>query len=178
MVAIFGCLIIGSRLLVQVVWGERFAGAEQVLPILVLAVLATNLGVASVNALTTQSQRGMWVTTGASLAGLGVGALVWLVTTGPLGTTGVALGYLCGTLVIATVPVVITWRRGGHAWGGVFTRVAVGLTVVGLLVLLQHGANLSPWLDPALALGFLVVWAALCRRDLRLLPFRLPSRRR
>lgn len=178
MVAIFGCLIIGSRLLVQVVWGERFAGAEKVLPILVLAVLATNLGVASVNALTTQSQRGMWVTTGASLAGLAVGVGVWLLTTGPLGTTGVALGYLCGTLVIATVPVVITWRRGGHAWSGVFTRVAIGLAVVGLLVLLQHGANLSPWLDPALALGFLLGWAALCRRDLRLLPFRLPSRRR
>jgi putative peptidoglycan lipid II flippase len=177
MVAIFGSLILCSRLAVQLIWGERFAAAQDLLPILVLAVLATNLGVPSVNALTTRSQRGMWVTTGASLLGMGIGALAWWVVTGPLGTMGVALGYLCGTVFIATIPVVITWRSGGHRWGGLFTRVAAALGVVGLLLWLQRGAGLSPWTDPVAALVFLAVWLAMSRADLQLLPLRRRGRR-
>jgi putative peptidoglycan lipid II flippase len=178
MVGIFGCLILCSRLVVGVVWGPKFRGAEDILPILVLAVLATNLGVSSVNALTTRSQRGMWVTTGASLLGLVVGGLVWLVAAEPLGTIGVAVGYLCGTLVIAAIPVGITWHRGGHAWGGVFGRVLLGLGIVGGLVVLQRSADISPLLDPVFAAAFLAAWWGLCRHDAQLLPVRLPRRRR
>jgi O-antigen/teichoic acid export membrane protein len=78
MVAIFGSIILCSRLLVSVIWGAKFAGAENILPVLVVAVLATNLGVGSVNALTTRSQRGMVITTGASLLGMAIGATIWL----------------------------------------------------------------------------------------------------
>jgi hypothetical protein len=87
------------------------------------------------------------------------------------------LGYLCGTVFIATIPVVITWRSGGHRWGGLFSRVAAGLAVVGLLVWLQRGAGLSPWTDPLAALVFLGAWLAMSRTDLGLLPLRRPGRR-
>ena len=176
MVAIFGSIILGSRLLVQVIWGSRFAGAADLLPLLVLAVLATNLGVPSVNALTTRNQRGMWVTTGASLLGLAVGALLWLVLTGPLGTTGVALGYLCGTIVIAAIPIVVTWRHGQHRWTGVFGRVLLALAVIGGLFWAQRAADLPAWTDPLVVLVFLALWLLIDRRDLRLIP--IPGRRR
>lgn len=177
MVAIFGSIILASRLMIQVIWGAKFVGAENLLPVLILAVLATNLGVASVNAITTRSQRGMWITTGASLLGLVVGVLVWLAVTGDLGIQGVALGYLCGTIVIAAIPVVIVWRTSGHHWAGLFVRIGLGLLVIGALVLLQRRAGLSPWLDPALVLVFLVGWLALNRSDVLALPIPRPGRR-
>ena len=174
MVAIFGSLVLGSRLLVTVIWGTDYTLAQEVLPILVAAVLATNLGVPSVNALTTRSQRGMWFTTGASLAGMAVGAAVWWLLTDSLGVVGVAIGYLCGTVVIATVPVALTWRDGGHRWSGLFLRVALAAAVVGALVVLQRSADLSLWTDPVAALLFLAGWLTLNRADLHLVtPARL-----
>lgn len=170
MVAIFGSIILCSRLAVDLVWGSRFQGAQQVLPVLVLAVLATNLAVPSVNALTTRSQRGMWVTTGASLLGLAAGGAVWWLLAGRMGTVGVAVGYLCGTIVIASIPVAVTWWSDRHAWSGVFGRVAAALVLVGGLVWLQRAAQLSPWTDPLAAMVFLAAWSFLVRADLRLLP--------
>ncbi|MFQ6172015.1 lipopolysaccharide biosynthesis protein [Oryzobacter sp. R7] len=175
MVAIFGSIAIASRLLVDVVWGEQFEGAVAVLPVLAVAILATNLGVASVNALTTRSARGMWVTTGASLAGLVVGTAAWALLAPSLGILGVALGYLCGTVVIAAVPVAVTWRQDGHAWGPVFARVLAGLVLVAAVIAVEYATGVSPWVDPLFVLGFLGAWWLVCRRDaadvLALLPW-------
>lgn len=177
MVAIFGSVIVSSRLLVSLIWGERFAGAENILPVLVVAVLATNLGVGSVNALMTRSQRGMWVTTGASILGMALGATMWLLAAPQMGMSGVALGYLCGTVVIAAIPIAVVWRIGGHSWAVVFGKVALGLAVVGALALTQRLADLPILLDPVLVVAFLAVWWALNRADVARLPLpRLPLR--
>ena len=141
---------------------------------LVLAVLATNLGVGSVNALTTRSQRGMVITTGASLLGMAVGAVIWLVVAPRMGIAGVALGYVCGTVVIAAIPIAVVWRTGGHKWAGVFARVVVGLAMIGAILLLQHTTGMTRWVDPALAVVFLAVWLTLNRSDIAKLP--LPAR--
>ncbi|MGW5051004.1 lipopolysaccharide biosynthesis protein [Actinokineospora sp. NPDC004072] len=164
MVAIFGAIIIGSRLLVEVVWRPEYAPARDILPVLVLAVLATNLAVGSVNSLTTRSQRGMRVTMLASVVGMVVGALVWLVIASRMGIMGVAVGYLCGTTVVGAIPVITAWRVGGHRWGAVFGKVAVALVVLGALAVLQRVADLPVLLDPVLAVGFLAGWWALNRR--------------
>ncbi|GGS21121.1 lipopolysaccharide biosynthesis protein [Actinokineospora fastidiosa] len=177
MVAIFGSIIVGSRLLVELIWGPRFAGVEDILPVLVVAILATNLGVASVNALITRSRRGMLVTTGSSLLGMAVGVAVWLVVAPRMGIAGVALGYLCGTLVIAAIPVVVAWRAGGHRWGGVFLRVAAGLAAIGALLAVQRVADLPTILDPVLVLVFLAGWWAMNRGDIARLPIPRPWRR-
>jgi putative peptidoglycan lipid II flippase len=170
MVGIFGSLILCSRFLVALVWGEQYAEAATVLPVLVLAVLATNLAVASVNALTTTSRKGMRVTTTASLLGLAVGVVVWLVLGDRLGILGVAIGYLAGTLVIAAIPVTIVWRRDHHRWAGLFLRVLAALLVVGATALGQRAAELPLWLEPVLAVVFLAAWVLVSRRDLPRLP--------
>ena len=177
LVAIFGAIMVCSRLIVGVVWGEKFAGAEKLLPVLAAAVLATNLCVASVNALNSRSQRGMVINTVASFTGLGVGAVLWVLLAPHLGLAGVALGYLCGTVVIATIPVSTVWRRDGHRWGLVYGKVLLGVLLAGGLVVAEHVWRLPLLLDPVFALGFLVVWWALNRTEVARLPIPRPLRR-
>jgi O-antigen/teichoic acid export membrane protein len=176
MVAIFGSIIVCSRLIVAIVWGARFAGAQNILPVLVLAVLTMNLALGSVNALTTRSQRGNLLTTVSSILGMAVGAGIWLLVTPTMGTEGVALGYLCGTVVIAGIPIAVTWHQDSHKWSGLFGKVAIGLIIVGGLVVVQHLTNLPTLLDPVLAIGFLGAWWLINRSDVARLP--IPGLRR
>lgn len=170
MVAIFGSVIVCSRLLVDLIWSDEFAGAEDILPVLVLAVLATNLGVGSVNSLTSRSQRGMLVTTVASLLGMALGVTIWLTVAPRMGLAGVALGYLCGTVVIAAIPIGVVWRKAGHKWGALFGKVALGLAGLGGIVALQRFTDPSILLDPVFALAFLGAWWLLNRADVARLP--------
>jgi O-antigen/teichoic acid export membrane protein len=172
MVGIFGALVLSSRFVVRLVWGPTFDQAARYLPVLALAVLATTLGMVSVNAVTTRSRRGMQLTTAASIGGMVVGVIVWLLAAPALGAFGIALGYLAGTVCIAAVPLVVVWRTDQHHWGPLFGRVALGLVLLGALVAAQHLLGLSLWLDPLVAAVFLLAWTALERRDLHLLPLR------
>jgi putative peptidoglycan lipid II flippase len=176
LVALFGSIIVCSRLIVSVIWGARFAGAEDILPVLVFAVLATNLGVGSVNALTTRSARGMLVTAGSSILGMLVGGTFWLLATSRTGITGVAVGYLCGTVVISAIPIVVTWRRDKHKWGLLFGKVAIGVAILSGIVAVQHLTSLPRLLDPVLTIGFLGLWWLLNRADIARLP--IPGLRR
>jgi putative peptidoglycan lipid II flippase len=176
MVAIFGTIIVCSRLIVAVIWGSKFAGAQDILPVLVLAVLATNLGVASVNALTTRSQRGMMLTVVFAVVGLLIGGALWFVLAPVFGVEGVALGYLCGTLLISGVPVGIVWRQDGHRWGKLFGKVALGLALVGVMAIGQRLAHLPKLLDPAFGVVFLAAWWTLNRAEIAKLP--IPGLRR
>lgn len=176
MVAIFCSIMVCSRLIVSVVWGSAFAGAEKLLPVLVMAVLATNLCVASVNALNTRSRRGMLINTVSSLVGMSVGVVVWLLLAPRLGTFGVAIGYLCGTVCISVVPVTWVWRKDGHRWGLVYAKVALGVALAAGMVVVQHVAALPLVFDPVFMVGFLAVWWLVNRADVAKLP--IPGLRR
>lgn len=177
MVAIFGSLALGSRLVMTVLWGERFAPESLLFPLLALALLASNSSVASVNALAARSRRGMLVTTLASIAGLLTGAVVWWVLIGRLGVLAVAIGYLAGTVVTNVVPLAAEWRVGGHSWTALAVRSVVAVAVVCVGLYAQRALDLSIWLDPAAVAIFLVAWLLVSRRDLSLLPIRIPRRR-
>ncbi|HKN98831.1 MAG TPA: hypothetical protein VJX10_17050 [Pseudonocardiaceae bacterium] len=178
MVAIFGTIIVCSRLIVGVIWGSRFAGAENILPILVVALLATNLGLASVNALTTRSQWGNALTSITSIGGMTVGAVMWFVVTPRLGLTGVALGYVCGTVVMSGIPMAVVWRQDHHRWSLMIGKVLLGLAVAGGMVAVEHIADLPLLLDPAFAAVFLALWWALNPAVVAGLPIPFPRRRR
>jgi hypothetical protein len=103
------------------------------------------------------------------LTGLGVVALLG----GPLGATGVGLGYLLGTAVTALGPIVTIWRMHRMAWAGPLARsmgCVVGALSIGYLLDGAHltGATRST-LDVAAALVAALVTLALLRGDLRLL---------
>lgn len=178
MVAIFGSLALGARLVMTILWGHRFAPESLLFPLLVLALLASNSSVASVNALAARSPRGMLITTIASIAGLLTGVLVWWALIGRLGVLAVAVGYLAGTVVTNVVPLAAEWRVGGHAWAGLAARSGVAVAAVCVGMYLQRTLHLSIWLDPAVVAVFLSGWLLASRRDLASLPIPWPRRRR
>ena len=127
--------------------------------------------VAAVNALSSGSHVRVPVAFGVlgCLTGLGVVALLG----GPLGATGVGLGYLLGTAVTALGPIVTIWRMHRMAWAGPLARsmgCVVGALSIGYLLDGAHltGATRST-LDVAAALVAALVTLALLRGDLRLL---------
>ena len=167
MVPVFVSLALCSRLIVGVIWGHRYADAGRLLPILLFAVLPMTLAMASVNSLSTRSQRGMAATSVASVSGLAVGAAVWGLVAGPWREVGVAVGYLAGTLVIAGIPIGLVWRRDGHRWGGLAAKLLVGLGMAVVLLVGRDTLGLGPWWDPVCAAVFVSVWLLTVRRDLK-----------
>jgi O-antigen/teichoic acid export membrane protein len=165
MVAIFGTLALCGRLVVALVWGDDYLETGRLLPVLLAAVLATTLGVASVNAITTGERRGMLLTTAASLAGLAVGVGAWLLLVPTMGSMGVALGYLVGTTIIAGAPFVATWRRYHHRWAGPLTRLLVAVVVVGAACVVGWHQQWGAVAQVGSALLFLTAWLAAGRRD-------------
>lgn len=169
-VAVFASIGICSRLLIELIWGAAFSDAATVLVVLVAAVLCTNLAVVSVNALTARSQRGMAINVGASVGGMLVGVAVWLVAIPALGERGVALGYLCGAMVIAIVPVVAVWRSGGHRWGALYRKVLIALGLIAVLAWGQRSLDLPLALDPVFAVTAVLLWWSVNRSDAARLP--------
>lgn len=165
MVAIFGSLALGARLVMTVLWGQRFAPESLLFPLLVLALLASNSSVASINALAARSRRGMLLTTTASISGLLTGIVVWWVLIGRMGVLAVAVGYLAGTVVTNVVPLAAEWRIAGHAWTGLAVRSLVAVTAVCVGLYLQRALDVTIWLDPLVVTVFLVGWLLASRRD-------------
>jgi putative peptidoglycan lipid II flippase len=109
----------------------------------------------------------MMVASGASLAGLVVGATVWAVLGRDHGVMGVAIGYLAGTVVVGGAPLVVVWRTDRQPWALLVLRLLLGVGVAGALVVLERTTGLSYWYEPLLVMGFLAFWWLLGRRDVR-----------
>lgn len=165
MTATIGPMALCSPLIVAVIWGRQYGQAATLLPVLLLAVLANTMGVACTNSLTSRSHWGMVTSTVASLVGMAIGALSWAVLAPKWGTFGVAIGYLCGTMVMAAIPIAIVWRRDGHRWAGLALRSTAGLTLLVCLLTAERTFNPSVWLEPVIALAFIAGWLALMGKD-------------
>lgn len=161
MTAIFGSIALCGSLIVSLIWGKQYNHAAVLLPILLLAILANTMGVAATNSLTSRSHRGMVTSTVSSLCGMAFGTLLWALLAPRFGTVGVAIGYLGGTAMIAGIPITIVWRRDKHQWAGLALRTAGGLAVLVGLLMVERTLLISLWIQPAVALVFLVSWLVL-----------------
>ena len=170
MVSLFGGIILCSRLIMTVLWGKEFDPNSLILPLLVFAIMLTNVAVASVNALATRSQRAMMLTSGASMAGLAVGATVWWLVTPVLGVTGVAVGFLLGSAVSASAPLLAEWWVGRHSWLSLAVRGLAGAALLVALFVAERRLDIPLWWEPVVAALFCLVWWCVSYRDLRLLP--------
>lgn len=164
---VFGTLALCSPLIVTAIWGEKYDRAAVVLPVLLLAILANTIGVASTNSLTSKSHRGMITSTVASLVGMIIGVLFWIVLAPQWGILGIAIGYLCGTTAISAIPLIIVWRADEHRWGGLMMRTGIGIMVLTALLFTEHLIDASLWLQPVIALAFAATWLGLMRRNVR-----------
>lgn len=164
-VAVLGAVALAGRLIVQLIWGPRFAEAAHLLPVLLFAVLMSTVAVASVNAITTVGKTGIRITTGASILGLVTGVVVWLVVAGRLGPLGVAVGYAAGAAVTTLTVVTVAWRRDQHSWAGLVVRLVAAIAVVAGGCVLSAQQQWNAAVQTAVAVVFLIGWLALSRRD-------------
>lgn len=161
MVGLFGALILASGLLIQLIWGPAFDPAKTILPILLLAVMMSSIGVACTNSLTSRSQRGMVTSAASSLVGLALGALSWLALARSYGGVGVAIGYLLGSLAIMVIPIALLWRRDGHQWSALAWRTTGALAIVLSLLAAEYTIQASPWWQLLYSAIFAVAWTAI-----------------
>ena len=143
---------------VRVLLGGDFSAASPVLMILIATVLASTIASPCVTALTSGSQRGVWMSALLSAGGLTVGVASWIVLIPAVGANGVAWGFMLGSLVSAVGQTGWAWRTQRQRWA---LPVATTVIAVGLLVLVRSGAaGLSHAAAIAAALVICVVWAA------------------
>lgn len=165
--AIFAAIILLSGPIVRIVYGAKFAGAGEILPILLTASLLVTVNVGSVNALSTTTSSGVRIPALLSVIGfvLGLAAMPLLVP--PLGVVGVAWSYLIGTVVIGFGPVVVVWRQERLRWLGLWTRFAAGAVLVVLLALGADALGWGLWADLLAVVVFTAGWALLMLPELR-----------
>jgi putative peptidoglycan lipid II flippase len=171
MVAVLGSLAICSALVMRVLWGPGFDAESPILPTLLLAIMFTTVAVPCVNALVTRSRQHMRITTGASFAGLCTGALVWWALTPGMTAEGVAAGFLAGSVVSGSTPLLAEWRIGGHRWTWVVLRLPLAVALVLATILALRVLDAPLWAEPLAALGFCAVWWGMCHRDVELVPW-------
>jgi O-antigen/teichoic acid export membrane protein len=177
MVTIFGVIILCSRLVMSVLWGAEYDPGSIVLPVLVFALMMTNVAVASINALATRSRRAMQLNSGASFAALAVGALAWWLLTPSMGIEGVAVGFLLGSAVSASAPIIAEWWVGKHSWRLLALRGVAGAALLVALLVGERRLGLPIATEPLVAIVFCAIWWTASWRDLRLLPLPQPVRR-
>ena len=169
LVALFGVLAICSRLLISIVFGSRFSGAQDLLPVLLFATLALSLTVVCSNSITTRGHRGVVAVAGVNLVGLLLGLAVWALFGGTSGVTAVAAGYLCGTVLILGALVAVVWRRDHQPWWGLAVRLVAGAAVLAVLVRLVAADGVPLWVEPLVAVGYVGLWLLAAGRDRALL---------
>jgi O-antigen/teichoic acid export membrane protein len=162
---VFGVLVVGSRLVVALIWPELSA-AVPVLEILLVATFLLTVSTVSSESIRSYNEHGARVValirTSGFLVGLGVAAA--LIPT--LSVTGIAIGYLAGMVITGCLPPALVWRRDGHRWTGLMLRVLVGAVLAAVLVWLRHRTTGSGWVDVAMVVAFAIGWMLLHRADL------------
>ncbi|MCM0675198.1 lipopolysaccharide biosynthesis protein [Micromonospora phytophila] len=165
MTPVFLLGLLAAPLVLGLFGGSGYAEGAEVLRLMLCAAFFGILQVPSVNALASgppaQARTPVVSAVVGCLVGLGV---IWL-TAGSMGASGVALGYLVGTVVTATIPVVAAGRIHRLAWGPLLFR-CVGLLVVGVLVARLDALRSLSWPAAAAAVGVLVLAGLVLRRDL------------
>lgn len=166
LVATFGSLILLAPLLLDLIYGERFADASLMLAVLLIASLLGALAGPAADALGSRTTEGIRVLAMVRLAGFGVGLTLCLVLGATLGTLGVALGYLGGLVVASVGAIGYAWKRLDQHWGWLAARFLVG-TIVLLGLARSQADGVDAWVSLALTAVFVLFWSALSVGDVR-----------
>lgn len=176
LVCIFGVLVVGARPLVTVVWGAEYSGTAGLLPLLLIPGMLRSLAAPSQGAISTTSSGGVVFSSVASVVGLIVGGIMWVVMPSHWGVAGVAAGYALGTTLIALAIYVKAWRDHHQAWRGMTLRLVVAVVGMSVSSMVLDRAALPMVYDGVAAVAFVAVWLCWVRGDTADV-FRLLSRR-
>ena len=81
------------------------------------------------------------------------GICVWLALLPRIGALGVAIGYLCGTVIIGGIPIAVAWRLDSQEWTGLAVKTAGGLTIMISVFWIERAAGLDYRLERAFCTG-------------------------
>jgi O-antigen/teichoic acid export membrane protein len=164
--ATFGPLMLVSPALIGLFYRRpEFEPAKVLLPILLGAVMLTNLAVAAMNSLLSRDHRHGRRVLVASVVGALVGGLWWIARVPGGGVLEIAIGFLVGSAVVGLMPIADVWRRDGHRWALPAARFTLGSTVVVALCVLEQRGAVGVLGQVGLALVFMLGWLALSYRD-------------
>ena len=167
MVLVFGLLSIMAPPLVDLVYGQQYADAVALLRILLIAVLLSALPVAATNSITTRGSTGVRMSAFMAIASMVAGLAAIGVLAPRYGTTGVAAGFLVGSLVKAALPLGYVWRRDRQRWLSLTIRILVGVCVMAIVALFEPMSMVMRAVSGA---SFTVLWTLVSSRDLRIGP--------
>ncbi|ASW53863.1 lipopolysaccharide biosynthesis protein [Plantactinospora sp. KBS50] len=170
--------MIGAPLVLGVFGGAGYAGGAGVLRLMLCASFFGILQIPSVNALASGPPAQARIPVLSAVVGCLIGLCVVAVVARPLGAAGVGLGYLVGTAVTATIPILVTWRLHRLAWASTLAR-CTGLLTAGALLVQIDALQTWSWTAAAVTAGALAGTLALVGGDLhRLLRFARSSQTR
>lgn len=167
MVLIFGVLVVGSRPLVHLLWGSRYADAAVIIPLLLLPAMMRSIASPSQGAISISSRGGIAYSSVTSVAGALAGATVWVLMPSAWGVIGVAAGYALGTTLIAAVLYVRAWRQHQQGWTVLTSVLIAGTITMAVLSWELNERSPSLWVDVIVALAFAAGWCLLQRRQIR-----------
>ncbi|SEB00464.1 MviN-like protein [Leifsonia sp. 21MFCrub1.1] len=157
----FGGLVVLSRPLVEILFGQSFSGAGTILPILMAASFVQSLNVAAVTVLLTWRRSTVRVPSLMSVAGAIVGLVVMALLIPDLSVIGVAIGFLVSSLISGLGPIVVVWKSFRMRWLGLALRLVAGAISVGVLVAVTRAFGQGLLVDVLAALCFVLVWLVL-----------------
>lgn len=162
---VFGVLVVGSRLLVALIW-PQLSAAVPVLEVLLVATFLYTMSTGVTESIRSYSEHGARAVALVRTAGFVVGLGVAVALIPGMSVIGIALGYLVGMGITGLLPMVLVWRRDRHRWGTFTLRVLAGVALAGALVGLRSLTDGPGWLDVAVVAAFALGWALLHRGDL------------
>lgn len=166
MVLIYGVLVVAARPFVDVVWGSEYADAAVLIPLLLVPNMLRSIASASMTAISS-SANGIEFSTKASLAGFGVGVLVWTAAAPLWGVVGVAVGYAVGTTVIAGALYIRAWRQFHQPWTRQTVILALAVVIMGFATCYQTVVDAPLWAGIFIAMGIGLLWLVVERGSLR-----------
>lgn len=163
---VFGVLVVGSRLVVALIW-PNLSSVVPVLEVLLVATFLLTAATACTESINSYSEHGARTMGIIRSAGFVVGLTVAGVLIAKLSTMGIAVGYLAGMVITGVAPVAVVWRRDRQRWTGHALRVVAGGVVAAVLVVLRDRAGSVGWVDLLVTAGFAVAWVVLLAPDVR-----------
>lgn len=170
------CAGVAARLILRWLFGDAYEDGALILTIMLGATYLSVVQIPYVTTLSGTDRRYYKVPVLASVAGFGLGVILWA-TLGPRhGAAGVAWGYLIGSVPQAAIPIAFAARTFGVAIGSVVARAAVVWAVVSVAVWqIDLGDTATALVAVLVVLG---VYGALFGRDLGVFASAVSARRR
>jgi O-antigen/teichoic acid export membrane protein len=163
----FATAVLLARPVLTIVFHPAYAEAHLVLELLLAATYVAIVSIPAVNSLSATQHALVRVPAAAAVAGTTVGVIGWLVLGPGHGTTGIAIGYLAGTIVASSTNMYVAWRRWQQAWSTLLLRVGLAAGVAGLLWAFVDHADAPLAVRIGCAAVVTGVTAALCRYETR-----------